>query len=512
MSNASVYRRLPDEASTLALGAELSLVARKGDLVLLDGDLGAGKTTLARGFIRALNPASPGLEVPSPTFPIVQAYEEGRLPLAHLDLYRIGREEELRELGIDEMREGRVTLIEWPRLVDVSDAADRLVVRIEHDGDERRARIEPHGSWVRRIGRLEAARSFLAASDWSDAERRFFEGDASTRRYERLSSRGRCAVLMDMPRRPDGPPVRDGKPYSAIAHLAEDVRSVVAVTGALLDRGMSAARIYARDMENGFLVIEDLGDKVYGRMMRTRESIDEPMSLAVTLLADIAAQEWPSSVALPDGGDYVLPPYDAQAMEIEAELLLDWFWRRAHGATPDATARASFLDAWRPLWPAVMGGRRVWTLRDYHSPNLLWLPERAGTARVGLIDTQDAVIGHPAYDLASLLQDARIFISEESQVGLLDYYCAYRSDASPDFDEEAFRIAYVILGTQRITKILGIFARLADRDGKPDYLKNVGILNRYLEANLKHPVLAGLKRWYDRHLPLALREAVGARQ
>ena len=510
MSKTSLTRILPDETATLALGAELSLVARRGDAVLLDGDLGAGKTTLARGFIRALHPDDVSIEVPSPSFPILQTYEDGRLPVAHLDLYRVQAAGELHELGIDDLRERQVLLVEWPALLSPALPDDRLTVRLTHDGGGRRAELIGEGNWASRLRRLESARTFLASGEWKDAERRYFEGDASTRRYERLRRADRCAILMDMPARADGPPVRDGKSYSAIAHLAEDVRSVVAVTEALLARGLSAARIYDRDVEGGFLVIEDLGDGVYGRMLRTRADMSEAMTMAVTLLADMAAMEWPQGTSLPDGSFYELAPYDAAAMEIEAELLLDWFWPLALSSHPPASVRAEFLAIWRRLWPRVVNGPRVWTLRDYHSPNLLWLPDRHGTARVGVIDTQDAVLGHPAYDLASLLQDARIFVAEAASADLLDYYCAYREAASPDFDASEFREAFVILGTQRLTKILGIFARLARRDGKPGYLKNVGILDRYLEANLRHPVLAELRRWYDAHLPLSVREAVAS--
>ena len=511
MSKTSVTRILPDETATAALGAELSLVARRGDVVLLDGDLGAGKTTLARGFIRAVHADDASIEVPSPSFPILQTYEDGRLPVAHLDLYRIRAAGDLHELGIDDLRDRHVLLVEWPALLSPTLPADRLTVRLVHDGGGRRAELVGEGNWASRLRRLESARTFLASGDWKDAERRYFEGDASTRRYERLRCVDRCAILMDMPARADGPPVRDGKPYSVIAHLAEDVRSVVAVTEALLARGLSAARIYDRDVEGGFLVIEDLGDGVYGRMLRTQRrhvrGDDHGRDPVGRHGGDgMAAQHTASRRQL----RMSFAAYDASAMEIEAELLLDWFWPLALSSEPPASVRAEFLAIWRRLWPRVVNGPRVWTLRDYHSPNLLWLPDRQGTARVGVIDTQDAVLGHPAYDLASLLQDARIFVAEAAAADLLDYYCAYREAASPDFDASDFRDAFVILGTQRLTKILGIFARLARRDGKPGYLKNVGILDRYLEANLRHPVLAELRRWYDAHLPLSVREAVAS--
>jgi aminoglycoside/choline kinase family phosphotransferase len=301
-------------------------------------------------------------------------------------------------------------------------------------------------------------------------------------------------------------------PYSAIAHLAEDIRAVVALNTGLRARGLSAPEIFDGDIEGGFLVIEDLGNLVYGRMANAGQPMSEPMTAAVKLLADMAAESWPDEIPFAKDATYRLPPYDRGALEIEIELLLDWFWPLVHGGPPKDAVRAHFISIWRRLWPAVEPPRPIWTLRDYHSPNLLWLPDRQDTARVGLIDTQDAVMGHPAYDLASLLQDARVLVPEEVATELLDYYCAYRAAAEPDFDEQALRRAFLILSTQRITKILGIFARLHKRDGKQHYLRHVGKLNRYLETNLRQPVLSELGRWYEAHLPLSLRESLANSQ
>jgi tRNA threonylcarbamoyl adenosine modification protein YjeE len=507
MHRSPVTRILPDDAGTTELGQELSLFALPGDLILLRGDLGSGKTTLARGFIRGVA-ADDALEVPSPTFTLAQTYESGRMKIAHLDLYRLERVSDIAELGLDDYLFDHAVLVEWPGLMVEALPENRLQVHLEHHGAERRAHLMASGSWRPRLERLEALRLFLSRSEWAGARRQFFEGDASTRRYERLATATRRAVLMDMPPRPDGPPVRDGKPYSAIAHLAEDVRAVLAMNNGLRARGLSAPEILASDLAHGFLVIEDLGDLVYGRMANARAPLSEPMAAAVKLLADMAADAWPVEVPLADGTLYCLLPYDQDALEIEVELLVDWFWPLLHGNPIPAEVRDEFLLIWRALWPAVQYARPMWTLRDYHSPNLLWLPERKDTARVGLIDTQDAVLGHPAYDLASLLQDARVLVPQEVATDLLDYYCAYRAANESDFDEPAFRRAFVILSTQRITKILGIFARLSKRDGKHHYLRHVAKLNRYLETNLKDPVLSDLKRWYETHLPLALREKI----
>ena len=161
-----------------------------------------------------------------------------------------------------------------------------------------RPSITASGAWEQALARNDVIRGFLDGTRWKNATRRFLEGDASFRRYETLQMGAEHAILMDMPARPDGPPVKDGKPYSAIAHLAEDIRAVIAVNGVLLARGYSAPRTEAHDLASGFAVMEDLGRKVFGRMMLAGEDMREPMAAAVAVLADMAGQEWPETVAL----------------------------------------------------------------------------------------------------------------------------------------------------------------------------------------------------------------------
>jgi aminoglycoside/choline kinase family phosphotransferase len=181
------------------------------------------------------------------------------------------------------------------------------------------------------------------------------------------------------------------------------------------------------------------------------------------------------------------------------------FWPFVHGVEAPAAIRQEFEHEWAEVLPLADPTAPVWTLRDYHSPNLLWLPERHGIARVGLIDTQDCLLGHPAYDLASLLQDARVDIAAGRADELFDHYCRLRSQRGA-FARRDFETAYAVLGAQRASKILGIFARLSKRDGKHGYLRHLPRVSRALERNLQHPALAGLKAWFGRHLPAAARE------
>lgn len=495
---------MADAAETERLGRQVALFVRPGDAVLLIGDLGAGKTTLARGLIRALVGGDPALEVPSPTFTLVQSYDQTRIPLAHFDLYRIVDPAEIEELGFTEALHEGVALVEWPDR-GLQAPADRLEIRLLESagGDSRVARLCGYGRWAHELARMVAISNFLRTCSWVAADRAFLQGDASTRRYERLVlPEGRRAILMDMPARPDGPAVRNGVPYSRIAHLAEDVRPVIALGMALREHGFSVPEIYAYDVELGTALIEDLGDRVYDRMIRAGEDMSEPMTVAVEALGRLHDIALPISVRLPEGrSHHEIAPFDRGAREIEVELLLDWFWPMTRGGQADEKVRASFIAAWRGLWPYVEPDLPVWMLRDYHSPNLIWLPEREGIARVGIIDYQDTVLGHPAYDLVSLLQDARVTHTSRMEEDLLAHYIALRSVNGSAFRETDFRRAYAVLGTQRATKILGIFARLSARDGKHGYLSHVPRVVGYISRNLKHDALAPLRDWFARHLP-----------
>lgn len=502
----TIERQLRSQAETEALAAELSLFAQAGTMILLEGGLGAGKSTFARAFIRALALPGSTFDIPSPTFTLIQTYDETRIPVAHADLYRLASAAELDELGLDDLLSNHILLVEWPERLTLEALSGSLHVAIGGQGTARSLRLEGHGAWARALQRNEIILQFIAASPWRGAGREFLEGDASFRRYEVLKCEGAAVVLMDMPARPDGPPVKNGKPYSAIAHLAEHIGAAVAVNEQLCAMGYSAPRLRHCDLGRGLAIIEHLGEKVYGRMMLDGADMREPLAAAVELLADMTHRHWPARIPIPGGGNHPIHNYDREAQQIEAGLLPMWFWPYLHGVEAPAAIRQEFEHEWAEVLPLADPAAPVWTLRDYHSPNLLWLPERHGIARVGLIDTQDCLLGHPAYDLASLLQDARVDIAAGRADELFDHYCRLRSQRGA-FARRDFETAYAVLGAQRASKILGIFARLSKRDGKHGYLRHLPRVSRALERNLQHPALAGLKAWFGRHLPAAAREA-----
>ncbi len=433
----------------------------------------------------------------------MQPYEFTRIPVAHADLYRIGDPEEVHELGLEDLARQGIVIVEWPDRLPAL-PADFLHVDLADtpDGEGRIARLAGHGAWEERLARMETVHGFLAAHLESPAcERRFLQGDASTRRYERIACPGNPSrILMDMPERPDGPPIRDGRSYDELAHLAHSARAVWAINTLLRDRGFSAPAIHAADLRTGLLLLEDLGNDVFGRLY-AEGRMPALLAAATDVLAKMRATEWPDRVETP-AGPHLIAPYDDAAFLIEAELLLDWFWPRFAGHPPTPEERATYRRIWLSLLPLAREGHPVLVLRDFHSPNLLWLPDRQGMARVGLIDTQDAVLGPAVYDLASLLQDARTDIPEALENEMLNRYIAAVSEREKNFDEDRFRTAYAVMGAQRAAKVLGIFVRLKERDGKPAYMAHLPRVARYLHRNLAHPALATLRLWLLKHLPM----------
>jgi tRNA threonylcarbamoyl adenosine modification protein YjeE len=493
---------LADEEATRALMVDIAAALEPGDLLTLSGDLGAGKSTFARAMIRHLA-GDQTVEVPSPTFTLMQAYELPRFALVHADLYRLTGPGELAELGFEDIAPGAVTLLEWPDRAAGFLPADRLDIALtlspQQSPSFRNARITGYGAFAPRAERIATIRAFLARSGFAEASRQYVQGDASTRAYERLTLAGASYFLMNSPKRPDGPPVRDGKPYSAIAHLAENVTPFVAMAQALRARGLSAPAIFAADRAAGLLVIEDLGRE----LMVTGDPpapIEVRYEVAADLLATLHRAPLPDVLPVEPGVEYALPRYDLEALLIEAELLVDWYLPRLDAKLPGAK-RDSYVELWRQALAPVFEAPATWVLRDYHSPNLLWLPQRAGVARIGLIDFQDAVVGPAAYDLASLLQDARVDVPEMMEIALLSRYTRARRTADASFDAPAFAKTYATLAAQRASKILGIFARLDARDGKPQYLRHLPRVWGYLQRSLAHPALALLAAWYSVNVP-----------
>lgn len=361
-------------------------------------------------------------------------------------------------------------------------------------------------------GREDERRAFLNRAGLGGLERSLVAGDASTRAYERLARPGAAPLIfMDAPPAaesgvagPDASPeARIALGYNAMARLAASrVDAFVAVADWLRGRGLSAPEVFAFDAARGFAVLEDLGSDLFVYRLAAGEDPMAVYGAATDLLIALHAEPPPSLLPARGGEAWPLLPYDALALRTGVDLFLDW-WPKLAGLSPVEDDAA---EAWAALWAPVLAqgeaGAAVFTHRDYHAENLLWLPERAGAARVGLLDFQDAVRGHPAWDLIHLLQDARRDVAPEVEAAMLDRYLAARPGADP----EAFRADYAALGALNAARILGpVFARQIVLFGRDKYQAFLPRTWRALERNLAHPGMAGLKRWFDLHIPAAAR-------
>ncbi len=319
--------------------------------------------------------------------------------------------------------------------------------------------------------RAQRIADFLAGHGWGQARRGPLAGDASFRRYERLSDGGRSVVLMDAP-----PPQEDVRPFIRIAEH-------------LLDLGYSAPKILAADEAAGLLLLEDLGDATFSRLLARGEDEEDLYWLAVDMLIDLHGQ---GDAAIPTG----LAPYDDERLMTEVLLLADWYLPAVLGHPLPEARRNEYMALWRDLFPTAHEVPETLVLRDFHVDNLMRL-ERPGIAACGLLDFQDAVAGPITYDLMSLLEDARRDIDPALIAGLKRRYL----DAFPDLTPARFEASWAVLAAQRHAKVIGIFTRLYKRDGKPGYLVHLPRVWRLFEAALQGGQMAPLRQWLDEVIP-----------
>lgn len=461
---------LPDEAATEALGQALAAAARPGDTILLEGPIGAGKSHLARAFLRSRT-GDPTAEVPSPTFTLVQTYADaGGGTIWHADLYRLSGTADLDELGLDEAFGRDICLVEWPDRLGGAAPPDALRLRLSVAGEGRQADLTGGRAAVlaalgpEAVGRASAMEHLLRSAGWAGAHRTPLAGDASARRYLRLSRPQGTAVLMDAP-----------------PGQADDPAAFVRIARHLSAIGLSPPRVLAQDLAAGFVLLEDLGDGVFARLCAADPG-REPGLYAAAVDMLVHLQRHPAPPGLPDA---------SAADWAEAAMLA----LSHYAGDPGGAARAELSAALAEALRNHADGPRCMILRDCHAENLIWLPDRAGVARVGLLDFQLAQMGQPGYDLVSLLQDARRDLAPGLEAAMRTRFADLTGAG------EGFGAAYATLGAQRALRILGIFARLCTEAGKPGYLALVPRVWGHLQVCLSHPALAALAGLCARLLP-----------
>jgi aminoglycoside/choline kinase family phosphotransferase len=317
----------------------------------------------------------------------------------------------------------------------------------------------------RRIGNVtvnrDAARAnFINHTAFAGSESIPIAGDASLRRYFRFSVGGERAILMDAP-----------------PEKGEDTRPFIKIAQHLIEHGLSAPKILASHPEDGFLLLEDLGDDLYARLLKNDLSQELPLYLAAAdVLLELHQHPAPAGIGM----------YDAPVMAELGALAVTWYADEANGA--NSAKHTRLTSELEQALQANSSDHKVLVLRDYHAENLIWLPERSGVARVGLLDFQDALIGHPAYDLASLLEDARRDVTPECADNVIAYFCEQAK-----LDVTGFRRAYAVQAAQRNLRILGVFARLSLHYNKPHYVDLIPRVWDHLQQDLAHPDLKVLQ-------------------
>ncbi|HEX4510867.1 MAG TPA: phosphotransferase [Burkholderiaceae bacterium] len=319
----------------------------------------------------------------------------------------------------------------------------------------------------------------MRRSGWRDAGERLLAGDASFRKYFRLTRPGGSAVVMDSP----------------AAH--EPVEPFVRIGKHLLSLGLSAPEIWAEDAANGFLLLEDLGDDTFARVLAKGGDEGELYARATDVL--VTLHQAPNHAVIPGLGGYT-----GEALIDAAMLLPEWYLPEASGRPTSAEDIDAYRAAWRECLVQLPATPPSLLLRDYHKDNLLWLPGRPGVKICGLLDFQDAQEGHPSYDLVSLIEDARRdvpFAIHEA--------CLARYVRATGLDDKDFRLGMALMAAQRHARIIGLWIRLLRRDGKPEYLQYMQRCWRMFERALTHEALRPLRLWVDRLLPPDLRR-IGA--
>lgn len=321
---------------------------------------------------------------------------------------------------------------------------------------------------------------FIKKNGLINADRIALTSDASFRRYERIKGQNRGLMLMD------APPEK------------ENIVPFINIDKYLIRRGLSAPEIYADDIANGLMLLEDFGDDSFtnvlsGKSLLSSKYDEKELYLAaIDVLIQLGRSTLPTKT----------PDYDGELLLKECTKLTDWYLPNVNPNANTNVVIEEYIKIWEDLLKFNKVSEDVVVLRDYHADNLMWLPMRNGVMNVGLLDFQDAVIGSPVYDIVSLLEDARRDVSKKTVDACISHYLNTRKS----IDKKAFEVAYAILAAQRNCKIVGIFARLAIRDNKPKYLHYLPRVWKHIGKGLEHPSLKPLKKWFDEFLPDEMRK------
>lgn len=469
----------PHDTSLLA--QRIARFIEPGDTLLLQGDLGAGKSHFARSFIQAMGTRQN--HIPSPTFTLVQAYDDTRLPLIHADLYRLKDATELDDLDMHDYFGHGVCLIEWPERAASALPKNALTLHFSVTGENtREVELTGNATWQKRLKLMlqpadqnrpeKDLAGFVTKHGFAGAELTPISGDASFRRYFRVKSGNRSAIMMDVPA-----VLQDNE-----SGLDGVIKPFLRMNEYLQKAGLRVSDVYGVDEEQCLILHEDFGDtSLYSHSPKKADLAW--LAVAVEALIKLAKAK-PITT---------LKPFDVALMNRSVALYTDWYLPTLRGQATAPDERGRFLEAWAQLYKPMVSSPLGVQLRDYHSPNIMLLGNLPRLDNLGLIDYQDATYGPLAYDLVSVLYDARVPVEACTRNELLEHYIT-----KTGVDAKAFETSFYLLSLMRNTRILGVFVRLAQRDGKKNYLEKIPILLPYIQEALQHPAAAPVRPWLQK--------------
>lgn len=480
---AQLVKQLPSPADTDGLAQAIAPYLVPGDCILLEGDLGAGKSQFARALIRALGTKTQ--HQPSPTFTLLQVYDDTRLPLAHADLYRIAEPEEVFDLHLEPFLRHGVTLVEWPQKAPAGFfPAEALTISlVEDSATGRTATLTGDSSWAKRFAffapevRRESSEKGRMGYIQSLCNRKGLmitpvSQDASFRSYWRVRLEEGSRILMDAP-----PPLEDVTRFALVDRCLEGI-------------GIHTPHIYNMDATGGYALLEDFGDTTFYGAIQNGMAPQPLYEAAVDVLLKIYK-----------GGEQPVGKYTAAMYLNEASLFVDWYMPMVNGRATHTADRRAFRDIWLPLVEKMLTAPKSTVLFDYHCQNLMLVGGGLNDiGNVGVLDFQDARTGPVVHDLASLLYDVRYDVPRELHDILIRRMVDGLEGA---MTLEAFTEAMKLSALQNLTRIAGVFTRLAYRDGKRNYLNYMPRLWRYFDELVAMPACLELRRYVEKNTPVS---------
>jgi hypothetical protein len=484
--NVILSKTLNGETETAALAVRIAPFLIAGDVIALSGDLGMGKSVFARAILKAMGCREE--HIPSPTFTLVQTYVDTRLPVAHVDLYRLEDAGEIDALDLQDYFTHGITLIEWPEKAADALPDTALHLSITAVDDQTRTVSFSGKGWEKRLafilpglarpvtpeGRLAYARQ-ATGEEIEDIS--IVAADASFRSYWRIQTQNGPRILMDAP-----PPLEDVTPFAKISDFLNGI-------------GVHAPRVEHMDTKGGYALLEDFGDTTMFEAMKQGYNMTALYEKAVDILIHVAKS-----------ANADVPAFTARAYQDEVCLYADWYLPTTYGAATDPALRQQLRDMWLPLVARIQEIPKTTILGDYHCQNLMVLPhwQEDGIAGMGVLDFQGARIGTVAYDMVSLLYDVRFDVPADLRGHLIRRFVS-GLDGAVTMDD--FMTAFRLSGVQNLMRIAGIFTRLQYRDGKEVYARYMPRLWGHLSELIAHPDCTQVRQFLGQHGPAELETA-----